>query len=275
MKKCRVSFVCRQCGHVAPKWMGRCSSCHEWNCLESTARLGGQGSRAILQEAKYKKISDIKATTKICIDTGLSEVNNLFGGGLNPGSTLLLGGAPGVGKSTFLLNLGHSTLKRNEGLKVLYVSAEEAIEQVANRCRRLKIDHDELYLLSECHFENLETQLGLLSPDILIIDSLQTLHLSSVDSKVGSMVQARELTNELMRVTQEKKMVCIIVGHVNKEKEIAGPMAIEHMVDVVLTLSHDSNSNNLFLQASKNRFASALETVILKMNEQGVSELAI
>lgn len=253
--------------------MGRCPTCHEWNSLESNETLVRNKIDQKLAAPRFQRINEIEKKEVSFIATGLVCVDELLGGGFTPGSTVLIGGEPGVGKSTLLLGLSAESLKQNKNLKVLYVSAEEDVGQVATRCQRLKIQNTELYLLSENCLENLEQQVDLLSPDIIIIDSAQTFYSQEINSKVGSLNQVREITNALSNIAQARGVTCVIVGHINKEKEIAGPMTIEHIVDVVLHLKVKKNSSHLVLSATKNRFAPTLRSVSFEMTQTGLREV--
>lgn len=271
MKKLEANYLCSKCGHRELKWVGRCSRCSEWNTMDSLSEETDLCGTKLNLSEKFLRVSEVRSKKNLFQLTGHKKIDRILGGGLQTGSTILLGGAPGVGKSTLLLGLSSSILNKNDSIKILFVSAEECIERVAERCRRLRLGQENFYLLSENCFEDIETQIRLLRPDVLIIDSIQSIYIQGLTAKVGSVTQVRELANDFSQLAQELNLTCILIGHVNKEKAIAGPMTLEHIVDVVLSLRIGESKFSLLLSASKNRFAPILDEVCLKMSSSGLT----
>ncbi|MBM7557863.1 DNA repair protein RadA [Halanaerobacter jeridensis] len=284
MAKKRKRYVCSECGYEALKWNGQCPECKSWNTLEETIfdpdkakeeeqkKLEReQATSTFDSEAEVRKISDIKVTSEDRLKTGFSELNRVLGGGVVPGSLTLIGGAPGVGKSTLLLQTANNVAENYD--QVLYVSGEESERQIKIRADRLNSTASNLYILADTNLNSIITQIKKLQPDLIIIDSIQTIYNPTVDSAPGSIKQVRETTSKLMEVGKRKELPLFIVGHVTKEGSIAGPKVLEHMVDTVLYFEGDQNHSYRMLKGIKNRFGSTNEVGIFEMNQGGLEEV--
>lgn len=275
MAKTKFSWVCKDCGHNQVKWTGSCGGCHSWNTLIEELIFEEKSSRFVAskpQDAKPVLLSQVtKGSTKRIV-TKIGEVDRLFGGGLVEGSLTLIGGEPGVGKSTLLLQLAQSICA--QGLIVLYVCGEESVEQTSLRAQRLNISSDRLYLLSESLLGSIMAQIDNLKPSVVIIDSIQIMYKAEIPSAPGSVVQVREVTHELMHLAKGKNITILLIGHVTKSGEIAGPRVLEHLVDTVLEFEGDRQNGYRMLRAIKNRFGSTDEISIFQMKESGLCEVA-
>ena len=274
MSKAVVKFFCKNCGHVAPKWLGKCPSCEAWNSFteeivqkstSSTKQLWGKSNGQKSEAIKIQEIVEGEEQRFILTD---NELNRVLGGGLVSGSITLIGGEPGIGKSTLLLQLALQ-LKR----KVLYVSGEESETQLKMRAERIGINNDECYVICETSLGNLLSYLKSDTPEILIIDSVQTLSNDLIDSPPGSISQIKECTAELLRFAKESNVPVFLIGHINKDGNIAGPKVLEHMVDTVLQFEGDRHYNYRILRTLKNRFGSASEIGIYEMKGNGLREI--
>lgn len=274
MSKAVVKFFCKNCGHVAPKWLGKCPSCEAWNSFTeeivqksttSTKQLWGKSNGQKSEAIKIQEIVEGEEQRFILTD---NELNRVLGGGLVSGSITLIGGEPGIGKSTLLLQLALQ-LKR----KVLYVSGEESETQLKMRAERIGINNDECYVICETSLGNLLSYLKSDAPEILIIDSVQTLSSDLIDSPPGSISQIKECTAELLRFAKESNVPVFLIGHINKDGNIAGPKVLEHMVDTVLQFEGDRHYNYRILRTLKNRFGSASEIGIYEMKGNGLREI--
>lgn len=274
-KPTKFIFACQQCGQQFSKWVGRCSECGEWNSVVEE-RLGsaeGVGSVSSGSSAsKPEPISQILASEYPRYVSDLPELDNVLGGGLVPGSVVLLGGEPGVGKSTLLLQAADQFGR--SGKTVLYVSGEESSSQVALRANRLGVKTDQLLFVSETALEPILGHIKELKPQILILDSVQTVHSREMDSQPGSVGQLRECSNAIIATCKENQLAAFLVGHVTKEGAIAGPKVLEHMVDVVLYFEGTSTQNFRILRANKNRFGSTHEIGVFEMSGQGMRQVA-
>ena len=249
MAKARTVFVCQNCGVSSPKWMGRCPSCQEWNTfveevLESSSKpfewkdekpKAGKGPKAT-------RLQEISASEDGRVQTGDGEFDRVLGGGIVAGSLVLLGGEPGIGKSTLMLQIGLGLKDQ----KILYVSGEESEQQIKLRAERLGIDHPDYFILTETNTQKLFKQAKAVEPDLLIIDSIQTLHSDLIDSTPGSVSQIRECTGELQRFAKETNTPVMLIGHITKDGAIAGPKILEHMVDTVCSLKASATTNTAF-----------------------------
>jgi DNA repair protein RadA/Sms len=275
MAKVKTKFVCTECGTESPKWMGKCPGCNEWNTMveETETEIKAPVGRSELLRTKEKAraIIDIESGREPRISTGLSELNRVLGGGLVPGSLLLVGGDPGIGKSTLLLQASYSL--STQGLKVLYVSGEESVRQTKLRADRLGTLNDRLYVLCETNLEVIEEAITEVQPDFLVIDSIQTVYRPEVASAPGSVAQVRECTAHFMRISKINGVATVLVGHVTKEGAIAGPRLLEHMVDCVLYFEGERHHTYRILRAVKNRFGSTNEIGIFDMTEDGLREV--
>lgn len=272
MAKSRTVFVCQNCGAKETKWTGRCNVCGEWNSFVEEVEVAPQSKRATLTgstPSKALRLSEIKVNADARIDTGDAELNRVLGGGLVPGSMILLGGEPGIGKSTLVLQFA----LHNRCGKVLYVSGEESIAQIKMRAQRLEADNDECLFLSGNSLETVLEHARNLQPDLLIIDSIQTLATDAVDSIPGSLSQIRECTNALLRFSKENTISTILIGHITKDGQLAGPKILEHMVDTVLQFEGDRQYMYRILRSIKNRFGSTSEIGIYEMLQSGLRQV--
>ena len=273
MPKTRSAFVCQQCGHSSPRWVGRCPECGQWNTLVETVqdRSASTVSRA-LAEAAPQSISQISVEGFARLAVPMEEFSRTLGGGIVPGSVILVGGDPGIGKSTLLLQI--SSLLAASGKCVLYVSGEESVQQVKMRAQRLGIAEETLYVLSENSLDNILAHIDRLQPNLVVVDSIQAVSLEDLESSAGSIGQVRECAASLLRVAKSRHIPMFIVGHVTKEGAIAGPRVLEHMVDTVLYLEGERFHAYRLLRSVKNRFGSTNEVGVFEMQEQGLVEIA-
>ena len=271
MPKEKTVFVCSECGHEYPKWNGKCMACGAWNSLEETAPLIVSGAKAVsAAELKSSRMSEVSFDDEIRYDTGISELDRVLGGGLVKGSLVLIGGDPGIGKSTLLLQICGTMGNKHS---ILYVSGEESERQIKLRANRLGISGENLFLASNNSCESIIRAVSENKPEIVIIDSIQTITSSSVSSSAGSIVQVRECTNAFMRMAKSEEIPVFIVSHVNKDGGIAGPKIMEHIVDTVLYFEGDKQLSYRILRAIKNRFGSTNEIGVFSMNDDGLSEV--
>ena len=267
-KKNKVNFLCSACGDDFPKWNGQCPSCKEWGTL-SEFKVLGKKKNTKTEYRDYRPLNDIlEAEPGKRLTTGIIEADRVLGGGLLPGSLLLLGGNPGVGKSTLALHICSDINK-----PVLYVSAEESEEQIAIRAKRINVESKNLNLSSENDLNGILTHIDRISPALVIIDSIQTILNPDLDSLPGSPSQIRDCGQKFLEVSKQKNVIIIIIGHVTKEGTIAGPKMLEHMVDTVLYLEGDDRYEHRILRSAKNRFGATNEVGIFHMNEGGLNEV--
>jgi len=262
-------YLCSNCGTDYPKWLGQCPNCNEWGTLgEFKVSKSKQGSKN-RAPSKSTPLTDIlqKSQTKR-LPTHLTEVDRVLGGGILPGSLILLGGNPGIGKSTLALQILGKLEK-----PTLYISAEESEDQIAMRAKRLQISSSEMKLSGENHIDNILEQIVSLKPEVVIIDSIQTVYSDSIDSLPGSVSQIRESGQQLLQICKERGVTIILIGHVTKEGIIAGPRMLEHMVDTVLYLEGDDRYDHRILRSVKNRFGATNEVGIFQMQSQGLIEV--
>ena len=274
MGKAKSKFVCQSCGYETPKWMGKCPSCGEWNSFVEEIEIkdnSGKSQRGLSNKGKVERIDKISTINKERIKTGSRELDRVLGGGIVKSSLTLVGGDPGIGKSTLLLQVADSASR--QGLKVLYISGEESAEQIKLRADRLYVGTGELYILSETNIDIIKDFIDKENPDILVIDSVQTIYSPEIVSAPGSVSQVREITSVFMRITKSKEMATFIVGHVTKQGDIAGPRVLEHMVDTVLYFEGERHFSYRILRAVKNRFGSTNEIGIFEMREKGLVEV--
>ncbi|MFD1954002.1 DNA repair protein RadA [Paenibacillus thailandensis] len=275
MAKIKMKFVCTECGTEAPKWLGKCPGCGSWNSMveerETVIKTQGVGLSGVQTKEKPKPIIHIESEQEPRIETRMKELNRVLGGGVVPGSLILVGGDPGIGKSTLLLQTSHALASK--GLKVLYISGEESVRQTRMRADRLGALTDHLYVLCETNMENVNEAIEAVQPDFLVIDSIQTVFDPNVQSAPGSVAQVRECTAHFMRIAKIKGIATVLVGHVTKEGAIAGPRLLEHMVDCVLYFEGERHHTYRLLRAVKNRFGSTNEVGIFEMSESGLREV--
>ncbi len=271
MPKPASRFVCQQCGHESPKWMGRCPECGEWNSLVeevvAPAPKRGTAKTAPATGAQPLLLSDVSVEALPRLSTGIAELDRVLGGGIVPGSLVLLGGDPGVGKSTLLTQVADVLSHERT---VLYVSGEESAHQIKLRAKRLGVTGANLYVLAETNVEAIIAQIEHLQPALAIVDSVQTTQTSLLESAPGTVAQVRACGVALQRVAKEAGIAVFLVGHVTKEGALAGPKALEHLVDTVLTFEGDPHLNYRILRATKNRFGSTDEVALFEMREQGL-----
>jgi DNA repair protein RadA/Sms len=271
MSKAKTVFTCQNCGTQSPKWVGKCPSCNEWNTyveeiISTTKKVTLQptlsGSRPMI-------LDEIEAFDTPRIDVSIGELNRVLGGGIVPGSLILIGGEPGIGKSTLVLQLALGL----KGKKILYASGEESLQQLKLRAERLKLSNHDCYFISETSLENLIAQSENFSPDILIIDSIQTLSTEVIESSPGSVAQVRECTSAILKYAKTNSVAVFLIGHINKEGSIAGPKVLEHIVDTVIQFEGDTNNMYRILRSIKNRFGSTSELGIFEMRNSGLIEI--
>lgn len=272
MAKAKTLFECQHCGMTTPKWMGKCTNCGAWDSLielnqqqqEIIKQVKSSGSKSAKAISINEVIED-EVTRFSSLDV---ELDNVLGGGIVPGSLTLIGGSPGVGKSTLLLKVASNLASTNKN--VLYVSGEESASQIKIRANRLNSNHDSLYLLSEIRLEQIIVELQERKYDFLIIDSIQTIYSENISSAPGSVTQVRQITFELMRIAKEQDLATFIIGHITKEGSIAGPRVLEHMVDTVLYFEGDSSQELRILRGFKNRFGATSEIGVFEMRNDGL-----
>ena len=272
--KTKAIYICSQCGYQTQKWMGKCPSCNQWSTLVETV-LDEQSPAANTAGTKktarpLKRMDEITFETEERISTGIGELDRVLGGGLVKGSMILVGGDPGIGKSTLLLQICENMGK---GRKILYVSGEESEKQIKLRAQRLGTVNAELYIASENDTEKVIAMINDLNPGVVIIDSIQTMHLDALSSCAGSVPQVREATNAFMTIAKRDNISMFIVGHVTKDGSIAGPRILEHMVDCVLYFEGDRQNSFRILRAVKNRFGSTNEIGVFSMTDRGLSQV--
>ncbi len=269
--KIKVSYVCNSCGYESVKWMGKCAACGEWNTMEEIVRetvAAKQNSGAIT--VKAQSVKDISVSDEPRYLTNIPELDRVLSGGIVKGSVVLLSGDPGIGKSTILLQIADKVQK---GLKILYVSGEESAGQIKIRAQRLNVDNENLLIMTETDVEAICDYINAEKPDIVMIDSIQTMQIAGVSSTAGSVVQVRESTNLFLKTGKKNNIPIIIVGHVNKGGEIAGPKITEHIVDAVLYFEGERNQSYRILRAVKNRFGSTNEIGVFEMGDKGLAEV--
>ncbi|MBI5272497.1 MAG: DNA repair protein RadA [Chlamydiia bacterium] len=274
MSKAKVIWSCRECGHAQPKWTGSCGACQNWNTLIEEVEVvekKGRFESKRTQSAKPIRIRDVPIGECQRLTTQMGELDRVFGGGIVGGALILVGGEPGVGKSTLLLQIANALAL--QGLTILYVCGEESAEQTSLRAKRLGIDHQNLYLLNETMFTAIRTQIDQLKPDIAIIDSVQIVYKSEISSSPGSVVQVREIATEFMHLAKGEGITTFLIGHVTKSGELAGPRVLEHIVDTVLDFEGDRQHGYRLLRAVKNRFGPTDEIAIFQMKETGLAEV--
>lgn len=277
MAKYKSKFVCQDCGYESPKWMGKCPGCGHWNTMvEEIATPASTPSHATLQHlqaepAVVSRITDIDTVEEQRTHSGYGEFDRVLGGGIVGGSLTLIGGDPGIGKSTLLLQTSNAIA--GLGHRVLYVSGEESAKQIKLRADRLGTLSDHLYILPETDLERIEAHIKLTNPQFLIVDSIQTVYRPGLQSAPGSVGQVRECTAFLLRIAKTMNLATFIVGHVTKEGAIAGPRMLEHMVDAVLYFEGERHHTYRILRGVKNRFGSTNEIGIFEMREKGLEEV--
>lgn len=270
--KSKTIYVCQNCGAKETKWVGRCPTCGEWNSFEEEVEIKRKGqTNAFVGESGSKalRLSEVRINADERLNTGDDELNRVLGGGLVPGSMILLGGEPGIGKSTLVLQFA----LHNKCGKILYVSGEESIAQIKMRAQRLGVENDECLFLSGNSLEVVLEHARKIQPNLLIIDSIQTLATENIDAIPGSLSQIRECTNSLLRYSKENTISTILIGHITKDGQLAGPKILEHMVDTVLHFEGDQQYMYRILRSLKNRFGSTSEIGIYEMLQSGLRQV--
>lgn len=269
MSKTRIKYICSNCGYESLRWLGKCPECESWNSfieeiIETSKR------KPVISKSKYEinTIDSISANEEDRIKTGITEFDRVLGGGLMPGSVILLGGDPGIGKSTLAMQA-----TANINRKVLYATGEESEKQIKLRASRLKIKSSEFFVQAETNLSDIIGAINQLSPSVVVIDSIQTMYRSELDNSPGTITQIRECTALLMEEAKKKHYCVIIIGHVTKEGMIAGPKLLEHIVDTVIQFEGESNHSFRILRAQKNRFGSTNEIGVFEMHEDGLREV--
>ena len=275
--KAKTMFYCTECGNETPKWAGKCPACGAWNTIveqpelpKATAKSGGKATRAGISARRACPVTDLRADEEIRFPTGMGELDRVLGGGAVKGSLVLVGGAPGIGKSTLMLQI---CSKLCEFSKVLYVSGEESEHQLKLRAKRLRVESSDLLVISETSLGDVMESVALEQPDVLIVDSIQTLYNDALDSPAGSVSQVKDCTMALMQLAKGQGITVFVIGHVNKEGSIAGPKVLEHMVDCVLYFEGDRHTSYRILRAAKNRFGATNEIGVFEMRDEGLAEV--
>lgn len=273
MAKTKTTFYCTACGNETAKWQGKCPACGQWNTIEEHVEkvvVQGKEHRRTANGKAPQKLFDVTSSAETRFSTGMQELDRVLGGGAVEGSLVLVGGAPGIGKSTLLLQICDALCNDKT---VLYVSGEESEHQIKMRAQRIHVNPDQLYILSETQLGNLLEAVNQLKPDVLIADSIQTLYDESNESVPGSISQVKDCTMALMHLAKSVGITVFVVGHINKDGAIAGPKVLEHMVDCVLYFEGDNNSSYRLLRAVKNRFGSTNEIGVFEMADKGLVEV--
>jgi len=274
MSKQRSSYFCQNCGNQSPKWLGKCPSCGEWNTfveelIQKEEKMSWRGNTTLKVAPKPKPLHEVSFEEQKRLVTTDGELNRVLGGGIVAGSLILIGGEPGIGKSTLMLQIALQLVDQ----KVLYVSGEESDQQIKMRAERLGIQSNNCFVLNETATQNIFKQIELIDPDIVVIDSIQTLHSAHIESTAGSVSQVRECTAELMKFAKESNTPVFLIGHITKEGTLAGPKVLEHMVDTVLQFEGDRHMSYRILRTTKNRFGSTSELGIYEMGTTGLREI--
>ncbi len=271
MAKDKTIFVCSQCGYESPKWMGKCPACNQWNSFYEEKLVKSTGAKyEKKKEATPVILNELQGKNVIREQTGFAELDRVLGGGIVKGSLILLGGEPGIGKSTLILQICDKI--KGEG-QVLYVSGEESAEQIKIRADRLGINNKDILFLGETDISLVQEAILKTNPKLVIIDSIQTMYSDEITSAPGSVSQVREITSKIMRICKENEITTIIIGHVTKDGNIAGPRVLEHMVDTVLYLEGERYFSYRILRGVKNRFGSTNEIGMFEMQDKGMTEI--
>jgi len=269
-------FVCQNCGHQSRKWTGKCPECGEWNSLvEERAKVSSKGAGRLgfkLREVEAVPYNEIEPQNDIRVSSGVTEFDRVLGGGIVPGTVVLIGGDPGIGKSTLLLQVADKLSRQNS--PVLYVSGEESERQIKLRGERLKVEADNLYILPETNLENIFHEVERLKPAAIIIDSIQTVFSALIESAPGSVSQVREVAHQLLMLAKNRTIPVFLIGHITKDGSIAGPKTLEHIVDTVLYFEGERHHNHRIVRATKNRFGAANEVGVFEMTGSGLVPVA-
>ncbi|MDE6712607.1 MAG: DNA repair protein RadA [Lachnospiraceae bacterium] len=272
--KTKSVFFCKECGYESAKWMGQCPACHAWNSITEEiihSKNSASGKKVLSESAAPTLLSEISLTEQDRIDCGIGELDRVLGGGIVPGSLILVGGDPGIGKSTLLLQMCRSLAGKRH--QILYISGEESLKQIKMRADRLGSFEQDMLLLCETNLTDIERVIRDKKPEVVIIDSIQTMYDEEVSSAPGSVSQVREATAVLLQISKTLGIAIFIVGHVTKEGTVAGPRVLEHMVDTVLYFEGDRHASYRILRGVKNRFGSTNEIGVFEMREEGLIEV--
>ena len=268
--KKKIKYVCNECGYQSTKWMGKCPACDSWGTIEEEIEVKMSGIKKTVKNVSSTKINEVKFEKDFRVKTKYEEFDRVLGGGLTKGEVVLITGNPGIGKSTFLLQLSNEYAKNRN---VLYISGEESVKQIKERAVRIQVNSSKLNLLSETNLEVIEQTIENEKPEVIIIDSIQTIYSENVSSVPGSVSQIRECSLKLIDIAKNNDISFYIVGHVTKDGKLAGPKLLEHMVDAVLSFEGDENNYYRIIRSIKNRYGSTNEISIFDMREDGVSEI--
>lgn len=275
MAKVKSKWVCQSCGYESAGYLGKCPECASWGSfteeVSSVLKPQSTSPQGVINDAKPELISDIKIGEEIRLSTNISEFDRILGGGLVQGSIVLIAGDPGIGKSTILLQTSGELAK--QGKKILYVSAEESAGQLKLRADRLGVDGSSLYIYPQTNLECIRTQIDEIEPDVVIVDSIQAIYSQTITSSAGSVSQIRECCNILMQIAKTKNITMLVIGHVTKDGNIAGPKVLEHMVDTVISFEGDKYKSYRMLRSMKNRFGNTSEVGIFEMASNGLKEV--
>ncbi len=271
MVKAKTNYTCTECGGTAPKWQGQCPHCNAWNTLLETVQESTSRFSAISKTSSIRKLEEVEAADFPRYPTGIAEFDRVLGGGLVEGGVVLIGGDPGIGKSTLLLQ---ALALMSRSMKVLYVSGEESAQQIALRAKRLQLDAGSVEILAEIQLDRIQKALLSNDPKVAVVDSVQTLYSDALSSAPGSVAQVRECAAQLTRLAKQSGITIILVGHVTKEGAIAGPRVLEHIVDTVLYFEGDTHSSFRLVRAFKNRFGAVNEIGVFAMTERGLKEVS-
>ncbi len=271
MAKIKTSYICQECGYEAAKWFGKCPACEQWNTMvEEVQKSNKYKKQSYLSKTKPVQLHEVEVTEEDRVFTGIHELDRVLGGGIVKGSLVLVGGDPGIGKSTLLLQICQTLGREND---ILYSSGEESVRQIKIRADRLGVTAHKLLLIAETNLDTILMGIEEEAPNVVIIDSIQTIFKSELTSAPGSVSQVREVTMQLMKVAKEKNIAIFIVGHVTKEGTLAGPRVLEHMVDCVLYFEGERHQSYRVLRAVKNRFGSTNEIGVFEMGDSGLIEV--
>ncbi len=274
MKKNATLFFCQNCGYESAKWMGQCPACREWNTFAEEPKAPSSKGRAARAGERREPIalSEIRSDDQERLPTGMAELDQVLGGGIVPGSLVLVGGDPGIGKSTLLLQVCRALSERLD--QILYISGEESLQQIRLRAARIGEFSSSLKLLCETNLADIETTVLKMKPQVIVVDSIQTMYQESISSAPGSVSQIREATGVLLRLAKQQNIAVFIVGHVTKDGTVAGPRVLEHMVDTVLYFEGDRHASYRILRGVKNRFGSTNEIGVFEMTDRGLEEVS-
>ena len=276
MKKPETIFICQNCGHQSRKWLGKCPECGEWNSLveerAQPVKKGTARSNFNLRQVSAVPFTEIEAQDDVRVPSGLDEFDRVLGGGIVPGTLVLIGGDPGIGKSTLLLQVADRL--SHSGTTVLYISGEESERQIKLRGERLRVSASNVYLLPETNLENIAGEIDRLTPGAIIVDSIQTVFSSQLESAPGSVSQVREVAQQFLQLAKNRGVPVFLIGHITKEGSLAGPKALEHIVDTVLYFEGERHHNHRIVRATKNRFGAANEVGVFEMTGSGLVPVA-